>query len=95
MHHWTIHSALKDLVPPVEICGHQLEGNDNILVKPVFCVFPIKEAKAESKDNDSDSEEQSKGPDAGPAFASQPQRITLFPGMDPSALKVNQCLCSD
>ncbi|XP_069562731.1 uncharacterized protein KIAA1671 [Brachyistius frenatus] len=38
------------------------------------------EAKAESKDDDSDCEEPARG-------ASQPQRIALFPGVDPSALK--------
>lgn len=46
------------------------------------------ETKVQSKDNDSDSEEPTRGADAGPAVASQPQRIALFPGMDPSALKV-------
>ncbi|XP_042345001.1 calponin homology domain-containing protein DDB_G0272472 [Plectropomus leopardus] len=45
------------------------------------------EAKVESKDDDSDSEEQAKGADASPAVSSQPQRVALFPGMDPSALK--------
>uniref|UniRef100_A0A3Q3AEU6 Trichohyalin-like n=1 Tax=Kryptolebias marmoratus TaxID=37003 RepID=A0A3Q3AEU6_KRYMA len=45
------------------------------------------EAKAESKDDDSESEETTRGADAGPAVASQPQRIALFPGVDPSALK--------
>ncbi|GAA6220791.1 uncharacterized protein KIAA1671 homolog [Lates japonicus] len=45
------------------------------------------EAKVESKDDDSDSEEQARGADAPPAAASQPQRIALFPGMDHSALK--------
>ncbi|XP_072289324.1 uncharacterized protein [Eucyclogobius newberryi] len=46
------------------------------------------EEKLESKKEDSDSEEQPKGPDAGPAAAasSQPQRVALFPGMDQSAL---------
>ncbi len=57
------------------------------------------EAKVESKDDDSDSEEQARGADAAPAVASQPQRIALFPGMDPSALKVSltcafvRCIC--
>lgn len=46
------------------------------------------EAKVESKD-DSDSEEQNKGADASPAVSSQPQRIALFPGVDPSSLKVS------
>lgn len=45
------------------------------------------EAKAESKDDDSNSEEKPRGADAAPAVASQPQRVALFPGMDPSALK--------
>ncbi|XP_040897726.1 calponin homology domain-containing protein DDB_G0272472 [Toxotes jaculatrix] len=45
------------------------------------------EAKVESKVDDSDSEEQARGADAPPAVASQPQRVALFPGMDPSALK--------
>ncbi|XP_056232197.1 trichohyalin isoform X1 [Seriola aureovittata] len=45
------------------------------------------EAKVESKDDDSDSEEQARGADAHPAVASPPQRVALFPGMDPSALK--------
>ncbi|XP_049433944.1 titin homolog [Epinephelus fuscoguttatus] len=45
------------------------------------------EAKVESKDADSDSEEQARGADSSPALSSQPQRIALFPGMDPSTLK--------
>ncbi|KAM4616502.1 uncharacterized protein ACJ7VT_009374 isoform 1-T2 [Polymixia lowei] len=47
------------------------------------------EDKPESK-QDSDSEEPARGADsrsAAAAAASQPQRIPLFPGMDPSALK--------
>ncbi|XP_030272174.1 trichohyalin-like isoform X2 [Sparus aurata] len=44
------------------------------------------EAKPERKD-DSDSEETTRGADGGSAVASQPQRVALFPGMDPSALK--------
>ncbi|XP_070759968.1 calponin homology domain-containing protein DDB_G0272472 [Enoplosus armatus] len=47
------------------------------------------EAKVESKDDDLDPEEQAKGADASPAVASQPQRVALFPGMDPSALKAH------
>lgn len=47
------------------------------------------EAKVESKDDDSDSEERARGADAGPVVASQPQRVALFPGMDPSALKAH------
>ena len=51
------------------------------------------EAKVESKDADSDSEERARGAkargaEAGPAVSSQPQRIPLFTGLDPSALKV-------
>ncbi|XP_059193560.1 calponin homology domain-containing protein DDB_G0272472 [Centropristis striata] len=45
------------------------------------------EAKVESKEDDSDSEEQAKGADASAAVSSQPQRVALFPGMDTSALK--------
>ncbi|XP_021166017.2 protein PRRC2C isoform X1 [Fundulus heteroclitus] len=45
------------------------------------------EAKAENKDDDSESEEPAKGADAGPAVPSQPQRVALFPGVDASALK--------
>ncbi|XP_041854988.1 protein piccolo isoform X2 [Melanotaenia boesemani] len=44
------------------------------------------EAKPE-KDDDSESEERARGADAGPAVASQSQRVALFPGVDPSALK--------
>ncbi|XP_076586711.1 uncharacterized protein LOC143320726 [Chaetodon auriga] len=44
------------------------------------------EAKVESKDEDSDSE-QTRAAESSPAVAAQPQRIALFPGMDPSALK--------
>ncbi|XP_062273804.1 titin homolog [Scomber scombrus] len=44
------------------------------------------EERVESKNYDSDSEEQARA-DASPAVASQPQRIALFPGVDPSALK--------
>ncbi|KAL3063053.1 hypothetical protein OYC64_002770 [Pagothenia borchgrevinki] len=52
------------------------------------------EAKVESKDADSDSEERARGAkargaEAGPAVSSQPQRIPLFTGLDPSALKAN------
>ncbi|XP_010781160.1 protein piccolo [Notothenia coriiceps] len=47
------------------------------------------EAKVESKDNDCDSEERARGAEAGPAVSSQPQRIPLFTGLDPSALKAN------
>ena len=46
------------------------------------------EEKVESKNDDSDCEEQTRA-DASPAVASQPQRIALFPGVDPSALKVS------
>lgn len=46
------------------------------------------EAHVERTDDDSDSEEQNKGADASPAISSQPQRVALFPGVDPSALKV-------
>uniref|UniRef100_A0A8C2XQ91 Si:ch73-138n13.1 n=1 Tax=Cyclopterus lumpus TaxID=8103 RepID=A0A8C2XQ91_CYCLU len=46
------------------------------------------EAKVEIKDDDSDSEEPARRADTSPlAVSSQPQRIALFPGMDPSALK--------
>lgn len=51
-------------------------------------VLPATEAKVESKDDDSDSEQQTRGAESSPAVASQPQRIALFPGVDPSALKV-------
>lgn len=53
----------------------------------VFCFVSVTEAKPERKD-DSDSEETTRGADGGSAVASQPQRVALFPGMDPSALKV-------
>ncbi|XP_036835568.1 titin homolog isoform X2 [Oncorhynchus mykiss] len=43
--------------------------------------------KVESSKKDSDSEEQARGADPHSAAASsQPQRVALFPGMDPSAL---------
>ncbi|XP_054906620.1 titin homolog isoform X2 [Poeciliopsis prolifica] len=45
------------------------------------------EGKAESKNDDSESEEPAKGAEAGPAGPPQPQRVALFPGLDPSALK--------
>uniref|UniRef100_A0A3P8Z7C8 Tankyrase 1-binding protein C-terminal domain-containing protein n=1 Tax=Esox lucius TaxID=8010 RepID=A0A3P8Z7C8_ESOLU len=46
------------------------------------------EDKVESSKEDSDSEEQARGADPRLAAASsQPQRVALFPGMDPSALK--------
>lgn len=48
------------------------------------------ELKAENKD--SDSEEPPRGADGGPAVVSQPQRVAVFPGMDPSALKVTAAL---
>lgn len=51
------------------------------------CFVSVTEAKPERKD-DSDSEETTRGADGGSAVASQPQRVALFPGMDPSALKV-------
>ena len=47
------------------------------------------EDKVESSKKDSDSEEQARGADPHSAAASsQPQRVALFPGMDPSALMV-------
>lgn len=55
----------------------------------LYCILPVTEAKAESKEDDSDSEEQNKAADPSPAAASQPQRVALFPGVDPSALKVS------
>lgn len=55
----------------------------------IICILPMTEAKVVSKDDDSDSEEQNKEADVSPAVASQPQRIALFPGVDPSTLKVN------
>lgn len=42
---------------------------------------PLKEAE------ESDSEEQAKGIETRTSSISQPQRVALFPGMDPSALK--------
>ncbi|XP_067087347.1 plectin isoform X1 [Osmerus mordax] len=44
------------------------------------------EEKVQAKQEDSDSEEQARAADPRPA-ASQPQRVPLFPGMDPFALK--------
>uniref|UniRef100_A0A8C8HH59 Tankyrase 1-binding protein C-terminal domain-containing protein n=1 Tax=Oncorhynchus tshawytscha TaxID=74940 RepID=A0A8C8HH59_ONCTS len=45
------------------------------------------EDKVKSSKKDSDSEEQARGADPHSAAASsQPQRVALFPGMDPSAL---------
>uniref|UniRef100_A0A7N8WWI4 Tankyrase 1-binding protein C-terminal domain-containing protein n=1 Tax=Mastacembelus armatus TaxID=205130 RepID=A0A7N8WWI4_9TELE len=52
----------------------------------IFVFSPLTEVKVENKDDDSDSEEQSRVADFSPAVASQPQRIAMFPGMDPSAL---------
>ncbi|XP_061622463.1 trichohyalin isoform X2 [Phyllopteryx taeniolatus] len=46
------------------------------------------EEKVERKMDEVDSEEQATGADAAGAFASQPQRIALFPGVDSLALKV-------
>ncbi|XP_061529012.1 trichohyalin-like isoform X2 [Phycodurus eques] len=46
------------------------------------------EEKVEHKMDEVDSEEQATGADAAAAFASQPQRIALFPGVDSQALKV-------
>ncbi|KAK2902435.1 hypothetical protein Q8A73_012181 [Channa argus] len=45
------------------------------------------EAKVEGKEDESDSEDKDRGADTCPAVGSQPQRIALFPGVDPSALK--------
>ncbi|XP_060928295.1 calponin homology domain-containing protein DDB_G0272472 [Limanda limanda] len=45
------------------------------------------EAKVERKEDDSNYEEQKRRVDLSPAATSQPQRVALFPGMDPSALK--------
>ncbi|KAM7019044.1 uncharacterized protein LKV04_009113 isoform 1-T2 [Tautogolabrus adspersus] len=45
------------------------------------------EPKVEVKDEESDSEEPTRGADTASAIASQPQRIAMFPGMDPSVLK--------
>lgn len=50
----------------------------------------LTDEKAENKQEDSDSDEQTRvvDPRSNTAAVSQPQRIPLFPGMDPSALKV-------
>lgn len=45
------------------------------------------DSKVKRKDSDSDSEEPARGADSSPALPSQPQRVAMFPGMDPSALK--------
>lgn len=59
----------------------------SILCDIKIYIFPMTEAKVESKD--ADSEERARGAEASPAVSSQPQRIPLFTGMDPSALKVS------
>lgn len=64
----------------------------NVAFKLNLC-SPVTEEKFESKKEVSDPEEQVRGADGG-AAASQPQRVPLFPGMDPSALKVSQQLCT-
>lgn len=51
-------------------------------------MFLLAEERAETKKDDSEPEEQAGGADASPAVAPQPQRIALFPGVDPLALKV-------
>lgn len=51
-------------------------------------VCPVTEERVGKKNDDSDSEEHARA-EASPAVASQPQRVALFPGMDPSALKVS------
>lgn len=54
-----------------------------------MCLFCCaSDSKVKRKDSDSDSEEPTRGADSSPALPSQPQRVALFPGMDPSALKV-------
>lgn len=50
------------------------------------------DSKVERKDSDSDNEEPIRGADSSPALPSQPQRVALFPGMDPSVLKVGGVL---
>ncbi|XP_038139183.1 trichohyalin [Cyprinodon tularosa] len=45
------------------------------------------EAKAESRNDDSETEGPSKGADGATVLPQQPQRVALFPGMDASALK--------
>jgi len=81
---------------PGKVPGHQFSGTDWTFCGGSTCWFMFflsTEPKAENKDDDSESEEQARGADGGPAVASQPQRIALFPGVDPSALKVSQQLC--
>ncbi|KAK9970431.1 hypothetical protein ABG768_026376 [Culter alburnus] len=72
------HSALLSQVP--EGTG---EGDDEWRYKDST------EEKSDSskKGEESDSEEQAKGIDSRTSSMSQPQRVALFPGMDPSALK--------
>ncbi|XP_058491208.1 titin homolog isoform X1 [Solea solea] len=63
--------------------GEQEGGN-----KEEWLYTDSTEAKAVSKAEDSDSENQPRGADtAHSAAASQPQRVALFPGLDPSVLK--------
>ena len=61
----------------------------------IICVCSMTEAKVERKEDDSNSEEQARRVDLSPAAASQPQRVALFPGMDPSVLKVSINLCDE
>lgn len=63
--------------------GIQLTNRLTLFFSP-----PI-EVKVERKMDEVDSEEQARGADAAATFASQPQRIALFPGVDSQALKVN------
>lgn len=69
------------------MCAHR-----NSVRQITLVVGLATEPKVESKDPDSDSEEATKGANSSPAVPSQPQRVALFPGMDPSALKVC-CVC--
>ncbi|XP_024130924.1 trichohyalin [Oryzias melastigma] len=45
------------------------------------------EAKPEIQETELESEEPTRGADVGLAVPSQPQRVAMFPGLDPSALK--------
>ncbi|KAL0186651.1 hypothetical protein M9458_018321, partial [Cirrhinus mrigala] len=71
------HSALLSQVPEVPGADDEWRYKDST------------EDKTDSpkQDEESDSEEQPKGIESRTSSVSQPQRVALFPGMDPSALK--------
>lgn len=75
------HNCLCSVAEPIKAYSpqHSLQS---------FSLSVEEKSDSPNQEEESDSEEQAKGTDSRTSSVSQPQRVALFPGMDPSALMV-------